>query len=207
MSRWYQASLTSAEAVGWKARVLTLPKWDNKQYPPEEIRRHSASIYHQLGRVAQEQRRWEQAEQYYQKVLAIFIEFNDRYEQAGTYHQLGVVAQAQRRFEQAEQYYQKALAIFIEFNDRHAQAGTCHQLGVVAQEQGEWASARDYLLKDLEITREVNDEHGLGITLQSLARLWQASGDAELPQAVASHLGTTPEEVEGWLRQFSGEQS
>jgi hypothetical protein len=29
MSRWYQASLTSAEAVGWKARVLTLPKWDN----------------------------------------------------------------------------------------------------------------------------------------------------------------------------------
>jgi hypothetical protein len=30
MSRWYQASLTSAEAVAWKARVLTLPKWDNK---------------------------------------------------------------------------------------------------------------------------------------------------------------------------------
>jgi hypothetical protein len=30
MSRWYQASLISAEAVGWKARVLTLPKWDNK---------------------------------------------------------------------------------------------------------------------------------------------------------------------------------
>ena len=31
-----------------------------------------ASTYHQLGRVAQEQRQWEQAEQYYQQALAIY---------------------------------------------------------------------------------------------------------------------------------------
>ena len=72
--------------------------------------------------MAQEQRQWPQAEQYYQQALQIKIEFNDRYEQAGTYHQLGSVAQEQRQWPQAEQYYQQALQIKIEFNDRYAQA-------------------------------------------------------------------------------------
>ena len=70
-----------------------------------------AGILHQLGMVAQEQRQWGQAEQYYQQALAIKIEFNDRYSQASTYHQLGRVAQEQRQWGQAEQYYQQALAI------------------------------------------------------------------------------------------------
>jgi len=67
--------------------------------------------------VAQEQRRWAQAEDYYQKALALCIEFNDRYSQASTYHQLGRVAQEQRRWEQALDYYLKALPIYVEFND------------------------------------------------------------------------------------------
>lgn len=41
---------------------------------------------------AQAQRQWPQAEDYYQKALALKIEVNARYEQAGTYHQLGRVA-------------------------------------------------------------------------------------------------------------------
>ena len=88
-----------------------------------------AGILYQLGRVAQEQRQWEQAEKYYQKALQIYIEFNARYEQALTYHQLGMVAQEQQQWEQAEQYYYKALQIKIESNDRYEQAKTYHQLG------------------------------------------------------------------------------
>ena len=98
--------------------------------------------YHQLGIVAQEQRQWEQAEQYYQQALQIYIEYNDRYAQARTYHQLGIVAQEQRQWEQAEQYYQQALQIFIEYNDRYAQAASMasrHGRGIKAIDQ-----ARDY---------------------------------------------------------------
>jgi tetratricopeptide (TPR) repeat protein len=93
----------------------------------------AAGIWHQLGIVAQEQRQWTQAENYYRKALALFIEFNDRHSQAGTYHQLGRVAQEQRQWAQAEDYYRKALAICVEFNDRHTQASTYHQLGSVAE--------------------------------------------------------------------------
>jgi len=77
----------------------------------------AASVYHQLGRVAEEQRQWPAAEQYYQKALAIYIEFKEKYSQAGTYHQLGIVAQEQ--WQQAQEYLLKALNLFAEFNDSH----------------------------------------------------------------------------------------
>jgi tetratricopeptide (TPR) repeat protein len=93
-----------------------------------------ASSLHNLGLVAQEQRQWEQTEQYYQQALAIFVEFNDRYSQGRIYRNLGRVAQEQGQWEQTEQYYQQALAIFAEFNDRYSQGGTFHNLGVAAQE-------------------------------------------------------------------------
>jgi len=59
----------------------------------QNIRQYSASIYHQLGMIAQEQRKWREAERYYQQALQIYIEYQDSYAQASTYHQLGIVAQ------------------------------------------------------------------------------------------------------------------
>lgn len=55
-----------------------------------------------------------QAEQYYQKSLVIYIEFNDQYEQASIYHLLGMVAEAQEQWQQAYEYYLKTLAIDID---------------------------------------------------------------------------------------------
>ena len=91
----------------------------------KECSRLKAIANHQLGIVAQEQRQWEQAEQYYQHALQIYIEYNDRYAQASTYHQLGRVAEEQRQWEQAEQrrweqareYFLQALEIFVEYKD------------------------------------------------------------------------------------------
>jgi tetratricopeptide (TPR) repeat protein len=114
-------------------------------------------------------------------------------------HQLGRVAAEQRQWGQAEQHYQQALAIYVEFNDRYSQASTLHNLGAVAQEQRQWGQARDYFLKDLAIIAEFEDEHGLVITLRSLGRLWQASGDTDLPHAIASILQTTPDDAETLL--------
>jgi tetratricopeptide (TPR) repeat protein len=100
-------------------------------------RYEQASTYHQLGRVAVEQRRWEQAEQYYHKALAITIEFNARYEQAGTYHQLGRVAQEQGEWTSARDYLLKALEIFLEANDKHRLGITLSSLARLWQASGD----------------------------------------------------------------------
>ena len=163
-------------------------------------RYEQAGTYHNLGLVAQEQRQWQQAERYYQQALQIKIEFNNRHYQASTYHQLGLVAQKQRHWQQAESYYQQALQIKIEFNDRYEQASTYHQLGIVAQEQRQWQHTRDYFLKSLAIVVEFNDEYRIAFVLKQLARLWQESGDASLPAAVAGVLNISPEKAEELMR-------
>ena len=135
----------------------------------EEPRKKSiASVFHQLGRVAEEQRQWEQAEGYYKQALQIKIDFNDRYSQAGTYHQLGIVAQEQRQWEQAEGYYKQALQISVEFNDRYSQASTYHQLGRVAEEQRQWEQAEGYYKQALQISVEFNDRYSQASTYHQL---------------------------------------
>jgi tetratricopeptide (TPR) repeat protein len=92
---------------------------NNKSYDKDTLKKLSASIYHQLGMVAQEQRQWQQAEQYYQQALQIFIEYNLRYEQATTYHSLGIVAEKQRQWQQAREYFLQAFEIYQAYNDNH----------------------------------------------------------------------------------------
>jgi tetratricopeptide (TPR) repeat protein len=149
----------------------------------EERQKQSAlaTTYHNLGIVAQELREFEQAREYYQQALALFIESGDRYSQAITYHQLGIVAQQLREFEQAREYYQQALAIKIEFGDRYSQASTYHQLGIVAQVLGEFEQAREYYKQALAIKIEFGDRysqastyHHLGIVAQQLREFEQA---------------------------------
>jgi tetratricopeptide (TPR) repeat protein len=136
--------------------------------PAEFIGKGKAGLLHQLGRVAEEQRRFAEAEEFYQKALALFVEFNDRYEQAGTYHQLGMVAQEQRRWAEAEEFYQKAFALFVEFNDRYSQASTYYNLGSVAQEQRRWAQAEEFYQKALALFVEFNDRYNQASTYQNL---------------------------------------
>lgn len=177
------------QAEQYYQRALQIEVEFNERYA-------QADTYHNLGMVAQEQRQWVQAEQHYHHALQIEVEFDDRYSQARTYHQLGRVAEEQRQWAQAEQYYQQALQLKIEFNDRYSQASTYGQLGLLAQAQEQWAQARQYLMQALEIFVAYQDEYNIGVTFRNLARLWHASGDADLPAAVAGVFGVDVKRVE-----------
>ncbi|WP_052418738.1 tetratricopeptide repeat protein, partial [Methanolacinia paynteri] len=137
----------------------------------EDKRRISESIYHQLGNVAGEQRKWDQSEKYYRKALEICKEFNDRYGQASTYNQLGIVALAQGQWKQAEQYYKKTLKIYEEFDDSYELVGAYHQLGNVAEEQRKWEQAEQYYKKALEILKEFNERYNQARIYHQLGRV------------------------------------
>jgi tetratricopeptide (TPR) repeat protein len=165
-----------------------------------------ASTYHQLGYIAQEERQWKQAEQYYHQALQIMIKYNNRQDRARTNHQLGLLAQKQQQWQQAERYYQQALQIKIEYNDRYTQASTYGQLGILAQEQGQWQQAGEYLLQTLQIFVEYKDDYTAGIALRNLASLWKASNDVNVPARVSKVLGASIEETEKLLREILGKQ-
>jgi len=177
-----------------------------------------AKSYHQLGWVASELREWEEARSKYQQALAIYIEYNDSYEQAHTYHNLGIVAQQLRQWEEARQNYQQALAIKIEYGDRYEQAGTYRQLGIVAQKLREWEEARGHYQQALAIFIEYGDRyeqasiyHNLGIVAEEL-REWEEArayyqqalaifieySDRYSQASIYHHLGIVAQESKEW---------
>jgi tetratricopeptide (TPR) repeat protein len=131
----------------------------------------TASTYHNLGRVAQELREWDDVRHNYHQALAIYVEFGDRYEQAGTYHQLGIVAQGLREWDDVRHNYHQALAIKVEFGDRYSQASTYHNLGIVAQELREWDDARHNYHQALAIKVEFGDRYSQASTYHCLGNI------------------------------------
>ena len=154
-----------------------------------------AGTYGQLGSVALELREYEESKLNYKQAIAIFDEFNDRYSQATSYHQLGRVAQTLREYGEARQNYQQALAIFIEFGDRYSQALTYGQLGLLAEAENNFTEAGQNLLQSLEIFAQFQDQHRVEFVLINLSRIYQATQDQSLLEAMAKVLGVTVEEM------------
>ena len=94
------------------------------------ILHYAATTYHQLGMIAQEQRDFATAREWYLKSLAIKEKQGDLHGAASTYHQLGRIAEEQRDFATAREWYLKSLAISEKQGDLHGAAMTYHQLGM-----------------------------------------------------------------------------
>lgn len=105
--------------------VLSQSVLDRLEKYPAEIQKKlgtefdylKAFVYHRLGMVAQAQHQRAAAEQSYQKALAIFIEFNDRYSQSHAYNMVVMVAEEQEQWQSAKDYFLKALKLWKEFSE------------------------------------------------------------------------------------------
>lgn len=132
---------------------------------------HLAAAYHQLGTVAQAERDFDAATEWYKKSLAITEKLGIEHGAAGTYQQLGVVAQAQYDFKTAKHWYRKSLSVTERLGDlgsKRVTASTYHNLGIIAQEQQELRTADTWYHKALELDRDLGDEHGVAATYHQL---------------------------------------
>jgi tetratricopeptide (TPR) repeat protein len=137
----------------------------------QEQQNNLASIYLQVGRVAQDRGRLDEAADWYTRSLAISEELDDRPTMAGTYHQLGRVAQDRGRLDEAEDWYIRSLAIREELGSRAGLAGTYHQRGMAAQQRGRLDEAEDWYTRSLAISEELDDQPTMAATYHMLGTL------------------------------------
>lgn len=64
---------------------------------PTSNRQRQAAVYHDLGIIAQEQRRYDEAETNYRQALDIYQEYGDQHSAADTYSQLNTLAHRRER--------------------------------------------------------------------------------------------------------------
>jgi tetratricopeptide (TPR) repeat protein len=95
-----------------------------------------------LGNAYQQQSRWDQAIDCFDRGLAISRELGDRHMEAETLSNLGNGYARQRRWDQAIMSYEQSLTICRELGDRHGEAQTLTNLGVAFREHGEIEAAQ-----------------------------------------------------------------
>ena len=137
---------------------------------------HEAAAYHHLGMIAQEQRDFAAAEQWYRKSLAIKEKQGNEHG-ASTYGQLGNMALEQREFVAAEQWYRKALTVFEKQGNEHGAASTYGQLGNMALDQREFTAAEQWYHKALAIFEKQGNKHLAASTYHQLGRTVQEQQD------------------------------
>ncbi len=156
--------------------------------------RHLMSVsYHQLGMVAQDRGRLEDAEGWYRESLVIKEDLGNGPGMAASYHQLGMVAQERQQLEDAEGWYQKSLVIHEDLRDGPGMATSYHQLGIVAhqlgmvarqlgmvaQERQQLEDAEGWYQKALVIHEDLRNRLGMALTYASLGLLAEARDDSD----------------------------
>jgi tetratricopeptide (TPR) repeat protein len=131
-------------------------------------RKRQSALYHQLARIAHDQKQYDQAEASYCRALDIDLAYGDQSSTAITHHQLGVLAQDEKRYDQAEASYRKALDIFLAYGDQHSAASTYGQLGVLAHDQKRYDQAEASYRKALDIFLAYGDQHNAASTYGQL---------------------------------------
>ena len=91
------------------------------------------STYHELGMVAQDRGRLDEAADWYAKSLAISEELGDRPGHGGQLPPARHGRAGPGRLDEAADWYRKSLAIDEELGDRPGMASAYHQLGNVAR--------------------------------------------------------------------------
>ncbi len=164
-TRWSESELLNLDALE-KAT-------DDEGMPLADAEALCASLWVNLGIIAQEKRQFDEAEDWYRKSLKISEKLNNEYRQAPTLHQLGIIAEERRQFDKAEDWYRKSLKINERLNDEHGQAATLHQLGMIAEEGFQFDKAEAWYRKSLKISEKLNNEHGQALTIHQLGMIAQ----------------------------------
>ncbi|PKV86344.1 tetratricopeptide repeat protein [Streptomyces sp. TLI_146] len=162
-------------------------------------RKKLASVYHQIGMVAQHRGRLTEAEEWYLKSLAIEELIDNQDGMASSYHQLGIVSQLRGRMTEAEEWYHKSLAIAEALSNRHAIMRSYHSLGMIAQHRGRQNEAEEWYHKARAIAEGLGNRpamsttyHQLGIVSQLRGRLTEAAEWYHASLAIAESLGNRP---------------
>lgn len=149
-----------------------------------------ATIYHELGFVAQATRDDVGATAYFREAVRLRESLDNPSGAAVTYHELGIIATDRGDLNGASAYHRKALLAYKETDDQIGVATSLHELSLIASKRGEAGEARTLAEQALSVKEAAWDRPGLAATLTLLGGLLEEEG--EIDEALA-HFGRAAE--------------
>jgi tetratricopeptide (TPR) repeat protein len=142
------------------------------------------------GRIVQDLRNYDDAEQLFKNALVIWRELNSDRDISITILDLGRLEEVRERYEAAAQYYHEALALAQKQDQKGIQVTIQVGLGTLALKRERWSEAREWSERALTLAREFGRLISIASSLYLLARVYEAEGrpDVALPLAQESLL-------------------
>jgi tetratricopeptide (TPR) repeat protein len=140
---------------------------------------NAAKDYHQLGIVAEEQQRFDEAIAFYNKALKIYEDAGDSHKAAYQYQGLGNTAKEQGSFDTAVAYFQKAFIALCAANDWRQASSILTAWGRTLEAESNWTEAVKIYIQALAIDIEHNSEW-VDWDIADLGRMLKQLGDSQL---------------------------
>ena len=139
-----------------------------------------AENFRQLGTLYFYAGQWSEAEEYYQKSMAVFEANNDVGDTASIYNHLGSIAAQQGDYDVAKMHYQKVFEISEGRDDcKRLVAGGHNNLGIIASIQADWDAALDHFEESIQIYEELDLPLVTSGVFMNLAMVYVDVGELE----------------------------
>ena len=132
-----------------------------------------------LAKICEQQYKYVEAEELYEKATKIMKEMGDRKNEASTDEKIGVMSYCLGEYHKAKEYLEKALAIRIQIGDKEGEASSYRNLGTVFLSIGEYDKAKEYLEKALAIIIQIGDKEGEASSYGNLGTVFLSIGEYE----------------------------
>ena len=133
-----------------------------------------AAVNHQLGVIAQQRQRLEEAEEWFLKSLAIIEQGEDKAAVADDYHNLGQVKQYQRLYDEAQGWFKKSLELHQELQDPEEMVNDYRALGRTSQFMLEYEEAESWYQQARAVVEEHRDEETAILVYHELGTVYHA---------------------------------
>ena len=147
---------------------------DWKPSDDEESKRSSA--HRSLRKAYIDLKQHQRAIEYYQQLLEICQEINDRLGEASSLIGLGNAYNSLKQHQRAIEYYQQSLEICREINERSGEAICLNNLGIAYNSLKQYERAIEYYQQSLESDREIGDRSGEASSLYNLGNAYKSLG-------------------------------
>jgi tetratricopeptide (TPR) repeat protein len=121
--------------------------------------------------------RYEQAIEYYNRVLEVRGEQDDKRGIAAVNNNLGMICEAMSDYDKAHEHYAIGIAIYEEFDDQLGIAKSLTKIGNIYTRQGLYKRAIDNYTRSLKINETLDSKDGISATLSSIGSIHYFQGD------------------------------
>jgi len=158
-----------------------------------------------LANICEQQYKYIEARELYEKWIEIMKEMGDRENEANANEKSGNMSYLIGDYDKARKYYEKGLAIRIEIGNKEEEAADYRNLGTVFESLCEYEKATEYLEKALAISIQIGDKGGEASSYRSLGTVFESVGDYEKAKeylekalAISIQIGDKNEEASSY---------